>query len=77
MAKQKIVEAGKPASTPLTLHVRFVGGSLDGREQEATFRVADLNTLSLLDIRATFGGETYKFNLEQKTFVLEGDPNGK
>jgi hypothetical protein len=71
------VEAVTAASTPLKMKVRFVGGSKDGKETEAAFKVADESMLPLLDIRVTFGRETYRFNAADKTFVLESEDGYK
>lgn len=62
-------EAAQSASQPLTLKVRFVGGSKDGVETEVTFRVANEDMLSLFDIKATFGAEVYKYRAEDRTFM--------
>ncbi len=72
MDNQNRIEAGQPpASIPIKIPVRFVGGSLDGHESEATFRVVDESMLRLLDFSATFGTETYKYHAEDRTFVLQ------
>lgn len=65
-------EAAQSASQPLRLRVRFAGGSKDGVETEAFFKVANEDMLALLDIQAAFGNEVYKYHAEDKTFVLKG-----